>query len=336
MMKNIRPNDSPPTGPLVAALVYDGLCTFEFAIAAEIFALPRPEMGAGWYRFALCPVSHGPMRALGGLMVTAPDATSDVLQRADLIIIPGWPSRDAPGELIAALRGAHARGARLASICSGAFLLAAAGLLEGKRAATHWRYAQALQDAYPDIEVDARVLYAEADGIYTSAGSAAGIDLMLHIIRRDFGPEAANSVARRLVIPAHRNGGQAQFIKRPVAPRPGGRLAPLMDAVRQAPHRNWTQADMAREASMSLRTFARRFLEITGETPGKWLTGVRAEAACSLLETTDLPMEDVAQRSGFGSAALMRFHLRARTGLSPREHRQRFARKEPGNAPSDP
>lgn len=333
MMSNIPPNVITPAGPLVAVLIYDGLCTFEFAIAAEVFALPRPEMGAGWYRFALCPVSDGQMRALGGLTVTAPDATPDVLERADLIIIPGWPSRDAPDELIAALRKAHARGVRLASICSGAFLLAAAGLLEGKRAATHWRYAQVLQDAYPDIEVDARVLYAEADGIYTSAGSAAGIDLMLHIIRQDFGPEAANGVARRLVIPAHRNGGQAQFIERPVAPRPDGRLAPLMDAVRQAPHRNWAQADMAREASMSLRTFARRFLEITGETPGRWLTGVRVDAACSLLETTDLPMENIAQRSGFGTAALMRLHLRARTGLSPREHRQRFARRERDRAP---
>lgn len=332
MMSKIPPNGDAPSGPLVAVLVYDGLCTFEFAIAAEIFALPRRDMGPDWYRFALCPVSDGPMQALGGLTVTTPDASSDVLERADLIIIPGWPSRDAPDELIAALRKAHARGARIASICSGAFLLAAAGLLDGKRAATHWRYAQALQDAYPALEVDARVLYAEAGGIYTSAGSAAGIDLMLHIIRQDFGPEAANSVARRLVIPAHRNGGQAQFIERPVAPRPGGRLAPLMDAVRQAPHRNWTQGGMAREASMSLRTFARRFHEMTGNTPGRWLTTVRVEAACALLETTTLPMDDIARQSGFGSAALMRLHLRKHTGLSPREHRQRFARREPAGA----
>ncbi len=334
MMSNIPPNDDAPSGPLVAVLIYDGLCTFEFAIAAEIFALPRPEMGPDWYRFALCPASDGPMRALGGLTMIAPDASPDVLEHADLIIIPGWPKRDAPEGLITALRKAHARGARIASICSGAFLLAAAGLLDGKRAATHWRYAKALQDTYPALEVDARVLYAEADGIYTSAGSAAGIDLMLHIIRQDFGPEAANSVARRLVIPAHRNGGQAQFIERPVPPRPGGRLAPLMDAVRQAPHRPWTQGDMARAAAMSLRTFARRFLEITGETPGRWLTGVRVEAACALLETTALPMEEIARRSGFGSAALMRLHLRARTGLSPREHRQRFARREPDRAPA--
>lgn len=326
MMSNIAPNTHAPAGPLVAVLVYDGLCTFEFAIAAEIFALPRPEMGPDWYRFALCPVSDGPMRALGGLTVTAPDASADGLERADLIIIPGWPSRGAPGELIAALNAAHARGARLASICSGAFLLAAAGLLNGKRAATHWRYAQALQDAYPGIEVDARVLYAEADRIYTSAGSAAGIDLMLHIIRQDFGAEAANTVARRLVIPAHRNGGQAQFIERPVPARPGGRLAPLMDAVRQAPDRPWTQAEMAREASMSLRTFARRFRDLTGEAPGQWVTGVRVEAALTLLETTRLPMEDVARQAGFGSAALMRVHLRRRAGLSPGEHRQRFMR----------
>ena len=246
MMSNIPPNDDAPSGPLVAVLIYDGLCTFEFAIAAEIFALPRPEMGPDWYRFALCPASDGPMRALGGLTMIAPDASPDVLEHADLIIIPGWPKRDAPEGLITALRKAHARGARIASICSGAFLLAAADLLDGKRTATHWRYAKALQDTYPALEVDARVLYAEADGIYTSAGSAAGIDLMLHIIRQDFGPEAANSVARRLVIPRasqwragaiHRAACAATPRRTPGAldGRSASGAAPALDARRHGP-----------------------------------------------------------------------------------------------------
>jgi AraC family transcriptional activator FtrA len=186
-------------GPLVVTLVYDGLCTFEFAIAAEVFGLTRPEMGEGWYRFAAAGVEPGPLRAHGGLRVEV-DGGAELLERADLIIVPGWKGGDAevPVGLVEALVGAHARGARLASICSGAFVLAATGLLDGRRAATHWRYAEALQTSHPAIAVDASVLYVEEGRVFTSAGSAAGIDLMLHIVRNDFGAEAANLVARRL------------------------------------------------------------------------------------------------------------------------------------------
>jgi AraC family transcriptional activator FtrA len=204
------------SGPLVVALAYDGLCTFEFAIVAEVFGLDRPEMGPGWYRFAAAAVEPGPLRAHGGLRVEV-DGGLELLEAADLVVVPGWKGAGVPvpGALTAALV-AHARGARLASICSGAFVLAATGLLDGRRAATHWRYAEALGRAHPRVEVDAGVLYVEEGRVLTSAGSAAGIDLMLHVVRSDFGADAANAVARRLVVPAHRSGGQAQFIERPV------------------------------------------------------------------------------------------------------------------------
>ena len=221
-MRKKPPN---PRGPLVVALVYDGLCTFEFAIAAEIFGLRRPEMGPGWYRFAAAAIEPGPLRAQGGLRVEA-DGGIDLLRKADLVVVPGWKGATAPvpARLLRSLRQAHARGARLASICSGAFVIAATGLLDGKRIATHWRYAGTLAALHPRCHVDAQVLYAEEGRILTSAGSAAGIDLMLHVVRADFGTAAANSVARRLVVAAHRTGGQAQFIERPVPPAHEGRF----------------------------------------------------------------------------------------------------------------
>ncbi|MFO1037733.1 MAG: transcriptional regulator FtrA [Geminicoccaceae bacterium] len=313
------------TGPLVVALAYDGLCTFEFAIVAEVFGLARPEMGPGWYRFATAAIEPGPLRAHGGLRVEV-DGGMALLERADLIVVPGWKGAGlpVPAPLTEALRAAHGRGARLASICSGAFVLAATGLLDGKRAATHWRYAEALAAAHPAVEVDASVLYVEEDRVLTSAGSAAGIDLMLHIVRADFGAEAANSVARRLVMPAHRSGGQAQFVERPVPKRPQSRLAPLLDRVRAAPQQHWTVAAMAREAAMSERSFLRRFSEATGTSPGDWLAGVRVDAARRLLEATALPVEEVARLSGFCSVATLRLHFGRATKLSPRDYRERF------------
>jgi len=321
-------------GPLVAALVYDGLCTFEYAIAAEVFGLARPEMGPGWYRFATVAVEPGPLRAHAGLRVEA-EGGPQLLEHADLIVVPGWKGVEAavPMALRDALLAAHARGARLASICSGAFVLAATGLLDGKRAATHWRYADALRHAHPAIEVDASVLYVEADRVLTSAGSAAGIDLMLHIVRSDFGADAANSVARRLVAPAHRNGGQAQFVDRPVPIRPQSRLGPLLDRIRARPQRRWTIAEMAAEAAMSPRSFLRRFSEATGAAPGEWLTLVRLEEAKRLLETSAASIEDVARLSGFGSVATLRHHFSRTLGLSPTEYRFRFGRGRAGSTP---
>lgn len=311
-------------GPLVAALVYDGLCTFEYSIAAEVFGLSRPEMGAGWYRFTNAPIDAGPMRAHGGLRVEV-EGGVEALETADLIVIPGWRGVDAevPASLIARLRAAHARGAKLASICSGAFVLAATGLLDGKRATTHWHYAEALARRFPHVEVDASVLYAETDRVFTSAGSAAGIDMMLHIVRGDFGAAAANSVARRLVTPPHRSGGQAQFILRPVGEN-GGRLAGLLEMIRSDLTKSWAVPDMAREAAMSPRTFLRRFTETTGQSPGDWVTMARVEEAKRLLEMTKFPIEEVATRVGFGSVTTLRHHFRAQVKLSPREYRDQF------------
>jgi len=331
-MRKITPEPAAaaPRGPLVVALAYDGLCTFEFAIAAEIFGLARPEMGEAWYRFAACGIEPGPLRAQGGLTVQA-DGGPELLDAADLIIAPGWKGVDVPvpDSLVEALRAAHARGARLASICSGAFVLAATGLLAGRRAATHWRYAEALRRAHPSIEVDAAVLYVETQRLFTSAGSAAGIDLMLHIVRSDFGPDAANSVARRLVVPAHRSGGQAQFVERPVPKLPHSRLGPLLDRLRAEPARRWSVREMAREAAMSERSFLRRFAETTGAAPGQWLTQVRVQEARRLLESTAASVEEVARLAGFGSVATLRHHFGRETGLAPREYRARF-RHAPG------
>jgi AraC family transcriptional activator FtrA len=321
-------------GPLVVALVYDGLCTFEFAIAAEIFGLPRPEMGRGWYRFAACGIEPGPLRAQGGLRVEV-DGGMELLDAADLIIVPGWRGPDVavPPSVRDRLVAAWERGARLASICSGAFVLAATGLLDDRRAATHWRYAEALQRAFPRTSVDASVLYVEEERLLTSAGSAAGMDLMLHIIRTDLGAEAANRVARRLVVPPLRSGGQAQFIERPVPPAQEGRLAPLLDRVRADPTKRWTLAHLAREALMSERTFLRRFVEATGRRPGEWLAEVRSEEARRLLETTSLSIDYVAARAGFGSSGALRHHFVRSTGVTPSEYRKRF-RQLPPSTPS--
>ena len=310
----------------MVALVYDGLCTFEFAIVAEIFGLARPEMGSGWYRFASAAIEPGPLRAHGGLTVRC-DGGLELLERADLIVVPGWKGTgvEVPAQLLKRLRAAHARGARLASICSGAFVLAATGLLEGQRAATHWRYADGLSRSHPDIEVDAEVLYVQSDRIYTSAGSAAGIDLMLHIVRQDFGVAAANSVARRLVMPPHRAGGQAQFIERPVPQERGGKLSGLLDAIRAEPSRAWTVEEMAKHVIMSRRTFIRRFTEMTGMPPGEWVTQLRVEEAKRLLEAAHIAIEDVAELAGFGSVETMRHHFRQQIGLAPREYRGMFA-----------
>lgn len=321
-MRKIAPK---PRGPLVVALVYDGLCTFEFAIAAEIFGLPRPELGPGWYRFAAAAIEPGPLRAQGGLRV-ATDGGLALLRRADLIVVPGWKGNavPVPEGLLRALRRAHARGARLASICSGAFVLAATGLLDGRRVATHWRYARALAAMYPRCHVDAQVLYVEEGPILTSAGSAAGIDLMLHIVRADFGVAAANSVARRLVVAAHRTGGQAQFIERPVPASHEGRFARLLDRVRADPTADWPVRRLAALAAMSPRTLLRRFVETTGLAPGDWVTSVRVEEARRLLETTALGLDRIAALSGFGSTATLRHHFRRRLRLTPRDYRERF------------
>lgn len=312
----------------VAAIVYDGIATFEFGIVAEVFGLNRPEMGPDWYRLVTCSAEAGPLRAAGGLTVTV-DHDLTQLAKAGTVVLAGWKGIDVapPDTLLDALREASARGARIVSLCSGAFVLAAAGLLDGGRATTHWRYADAFRAKFPAVVLDPDVLYVDRGNVLTSAGSAAGIDLLLHIVRKDFGPAAANSVAKRLVVPAHRDGGQSQFIERPVPPRPDGKLASLLDKMRERLDRPMTISTLAREAAMSDRTFLRRFKEMTGLTPAEWLLSVRLDRAKQLLEGDAASIETVAMMAGFGSAATLRLHFRNVVGVSPRDYRDRFAHR---------
>ncbi|MDR7030140.1 transcriptional regulator FtrA [Rhizobium rosettiformans] len=315
------------TGPRVVTLAYDGLCTFEFGVAVEVFGLARPEMGNGWYRHATAAIEPGPLRAAGGLTVTAAGGL-ELLAEADLIVVPGWRGIDeaVPVVLVDALRAAHARGARLMSLCSGVAVLAATGLLDGRQATTHWRYAEAIGSRHPLIRLDPDVLYVDEGEILTAAGSAAGIDLCLHVVRRDFGAEAANSVARRLVVPPHREGGQAQFIVRPVPQdREGKRLGPLIDWIDRNLQREITLAEMATRAGMSARTFQRRFRDLTGNSPGEFLLARRLRHACDLLERqAALSLDDIALAAGFGTPATLRHHFRTRLATSPTAYRARF------------
>jgi AraC family transcriptional regulator, transcriptional activator FtrA len=327
IMPNTQTASVPLSGPLVAALLYDGLCTFEFGIVAEVFGLYRPEMGPGWYRFVSCAIEPGPLRAQGGFAII-PDHGPEALQTADIIVVPGWKGADVPvpEALCTILRAAHDRGARLISICSGAFALAATGLLDGKTASTHWRYASKLQEQQPNLQVDATSLYRAEDRVFTSAGSAAGIDLLIEIVRQDFGADAANSVARRMVVPAHRSGGQAQFLERPVPVRATGEIAPLLDRIRETLHQDWATATMAAECRMSLRTFLRRFDEATGTSPGAWLTTERIEASKGLLSSGEASIDAIALALGLGTAHALRKHFREKLGITPTEYRSRFLR----------
>jgi AraC family transcriptional activator FtrA len=310
---------------LVAALAYDGLCTFEFGCVVELFALARPELGVDWYRFAVCAEERGPVRAAGGIRVSATH-TLALLARADTIVIPGWRDADAAPSpaLVRALQRAHARGARIASICSGVFVLAAAGLLDGRAATTHWRYAERLQARYPDIEVRTNELYVDHGDILTSAGSAAGLDMMLHLVRCDHGAKVANQVAQRLVIAPHRLGDQAQFVPRPMPADEAARLARLMDWVRARPAAPHTPASMAARAAMSVRTLQRQFREAVGLSPLEWLVRERVAAAKEQLEATRRPVADIAARTGFGSEESLRRHFRLVTGTSPSAYRRQF------------
>lgn len=312
--------------PLVVALVYDGLCGFEFACAAEVFGLPRPELQPGWYRFETCAAERGALRAQHGLRVVA-DGGLDRLAEAGTIIIPGWKGIDVPvpARVLDALREAHARGTRLLSICSGSFVLAATGLLDGRRATTHWRYAAALQRMYPRITVDPAVLYVDEGQLLTSAGSAAGLDLCLHLVRRDHGPDVANQVARRLVIPPHRDGGQAQFVERPVPRREANALSKVIDSMHRRLATHQPIAELAAMAAMSERSFMRRFKEATGMSPADWLISARVDRARELLEGSLLSVDAIAGECGFGSAITLRHHFRRKLGISPSAYKTRFA-----------
>ena len=324
-MIEIMPKPRGARNRLVAALLYEKVATFELGIVTEIFGLSRPEMGPDWYRLITVAEQARPLRATGGLQVS-PEAGLEVLSRAGTIVIPGWRTDGAaPSPAVKkALSQAYGRGARLVSICSGAFLLAACGFLAGREATTHWLYAEQLQSLYPDVDVNPDVLYVDGEQILTSAGSAAGVDLMLHIVRKDFGARAANEIARRMVMAPHRAGGQAQFIDRPVPARANDRLGSLLEAVRRRPAEHWTIARMARHVAMSQRTFIRRFHDSTGMSPGDWVIATRLEAARFLLESSAADVDQISHSSGFGSPAALRHHFRRRVGLTPTAYRASF------------
>ncbi len=315
--------------PLVMAVAYDGLATFEFAIVAEIFGIPRPELMPDWYRFAVCAIEPGSMRTSSGLTITV-ETGLEALREAHTIIVPGWsfPAGGVPAALVRALREAHQGGARIVSICTGAFVLAAAGLLSGREAATHWQHTAALAAQDPSIRVLSDVLYSDEGSILTSAGSAAGIDLCLHMIRADYGADHASQVARRLVVPPHREGGQAQIIGRPILElREGARLSPLLDHLRRRLDAEHSIASMAAHVGMSPRTFIRRFKTLTGSTPVDWLLSERLSRARELLETTVLSLEQITFLCGLGSVVNLRHHFRQRMETTPSAYRARFEGK---------
>lgn len=312
--------------PLVVALAYDGLCTFEFGVAVEVFGLPRPELGESWYRFAVASVDQGELRATGGVRIVV-DGGYELLQEADTIVIPGWREVNSPvpETLCDALREAHQRGCRVISICSGVFVLAAAGLLDDRKATTHWRYVSELQRRFPAINVVEDVLYVGHHDVLTSAGSAAGIDLCLHVVRTDFGLEVANNVARRLVLQPHRDGSQTQQQLRPVArSRESQRFGLLLDWLHNNIAQKHTLDALASQVGMSPRTLMRRFQESTGLTPARWLMNERLNRAQQALNTSHISIEQIAQQTGFGSANSLRYHFQKRFGISPQALRNQM------------
>jgi AraC family transcriptional activator FtrA len=308
----------------VAVLSYPGVALFELSVVIEVFALPRPELTVPWwYELQVCAIEPGRQATLGlSLQV---DSGLDAFGAADTAILPCWPpGRPVPGTVRSALLNVHERGGRLVSICSGAFALAATGLLDGRTAATHWMHADALARAYPRVRVDPDVLYVDDDRVLTAAGSAAAIDMCLHLVRKDHGAAVANQVARRLVIPPHRDGGQAQFVESPVATA-GDEL--VNDAIAWAEHhlgQPITVPVLASRAHLSERQFTRRFRQVTGASPMDWLTGRRVIASLPLLEAGDDPVERIAATVGFGTAQTYRYHFRDRMKTTPAGYRRAF------------
>ena len=304
----------------VAVLALADVVAFDLSTPAQVFG-NEP----GRYVFTACGVRAGSVPTTTGFAVDVPRGL-DALAEADTVLVPGlrpahWPP---PPAVLDALRGAHARGVRVASICTGAFVLAHAGLLDGRRATTHWAHAQQLAERYPAVTVDPEVLYVDEGDVLTSAGVAAGIDLCLHLVRRDHGAAVANAAARRIVVAPHRDGGQAQFVEAPLPPPDARGLATTRAWALSHLHEPLTVAAMARQAGCSERTFARRFRAETASTPLQWLVRQRVLHARRLLEATDLPVEDVARRAGFGTATSLRSHFRRATATTPLAYRRTF------------
>ncbi len=309
----------------MVAVVGEQVAAFELGIACQVFGLDRSAEGLPAYDFAVAASRPGEVPTTSGFPVVVGHGL-DRLAGADLVVVPAWPTLDAPVDpaLLDALRAAAERGAALLSVCSGAFALAQAGLLDGRRAATHWQFADLLARRHPRVRVQHDVLYVEDGPVLTSAGAAAGIDACLHVVRREHGSATANALARRMVVPAHRAGGQAQYVETPVPEPTGDGLAEVLDWAAERLDRPLTVDDLATRAAMSARTFARRFGAATGTTPKRWLLDQRLQRAERLLESTDLPVDAVAHRCGFGSPDTLRHHFAVRRGVSPVAHREAF------------
>ena len=310
----------------VALVVFDRISPFEMAVPCEVFGADRSDMELPNYRFLVCAAEEGLLRTDVGFGIVAPYGL-DGLREAQTVVVPAWRNVNEapPVELVDALRRSYLSGARIVSLCSGAFVLATAGLLDGRRATTHWMYAGILADRFPAVDVDPNVLYIDQGQILTSAGTAAGIDLCLHLVRLDHGAEVANALARRMVVPPHRDGGQAQYVRMPVAESSEeGPLRGTLAWISANLDKPLTVSEMARHARMSARTFARRFREVTGTTPLRWVLNQRILAAQRRLESSDDPVERIAQDCGFGTGATLRFHFGREVGVSPTRYRGTF------------
>jgi len=310
----------------VAVLLMDGVAAFELGVACEVFGSDRTADGLPGYDFTLSSVDGQVVRCASGFSIV-PNGGLDALDAADLIIVPAHQiGSEVPAAAVAVLRDADVRGARLLSLCSGAFVLGQAGLLDGRRCTTHWRHAAQLAACFPRAMVNPDVLYVEDGNLITSAGTAAGVDACLHLIRQEHGSAIATKLARRMVVPPHRDGGQSQYIEAPVPARADdtGSLEPLLTWLVSNLDKQLTVDDLAARSHMAPRTFARRFKAETGVSPHDWLTGQRVLLARQLLEETHLGVDIVASRSGFGDAVNLRHHFSRRVGATPQAYRQTF------------
>ncbi|MEV7993051.1 helix-turn-helix domain-containing protein [Streptomyces sp. NPDC086077] len=323
---------------IVAVLLFSGGPIFESSIPLSVFGIDRQDAGVPRYRLLVCAGEEGPLRTTGGLELTAPHGL-EAISRAGTVVVPAWRSITSPPpeEALDALRRAHEEGARIVGLCTGAFVLAAAGLLDGRPATTHWMYAPTLAKRYPSVHVDPRELFVDDGDVLTSAGTAAGIDLCLHIVRTDHGNEAAGALARRLVVPPRRTGGQERYLDRSLPEEIGA--DPLAEVVAWALehlHEQFDVETLAARAYMSRRTFDRRFRSLTGSAPLQWLITQRVLQAQRLLETSDYSVDEVAGRCGFRSPVALRGHFRRQLGSSPAAYRAAYrARRPQSERPSD-
>ncbi|MFC7929297.1 GlxA family transcriptional regulator [Streptomyces cinereoruber] len=308
----------------VVALVTPPQSPFELACASEVFGIAPPDAPPR-YDFRVCAEHPGPLPTGAGYTMLV-EAGLSALREADTVVVPGRQPPDVPvsPEVVEALRGAHRRGARIVAICTGTFVLAQAGLLDGRRATTHWRGAARLAAAFPEVRVDPDVLFVDHGDVATSAGTGAGIDLCLHLVRSDHGAAYASGIARRMVLPPHREGSQLQYAAQPVPARTDESLGPLLEWAASHLDARLTLDRLAAHASLSGRTLSRRFAEQLGTSPGQWLLGRRLDAARILLERTDLPVEAVAVRVGLASAVNLRRRFRTRFGTTPGAYRRTF------------